>query len=349
MNSNQVLTKSNPPSALNEQLKQIAIIADSVAARHAFSDYRSRRAHNTIERQDDDLNCFALYLKQVGVKAGELSTDPAAWRGLTFGFVEGFTRWMLQQGISIGTINVRLSTVKVYCRLAAKSGAITPDALALILTVKGYRHAEGKRIDSSRPLTRQGAKKEEATPISRDQARRLRAKRSTPQGRRDAVLMGLLLDLGLRVGEICRLPVTSVDLQSGTITFYRPKVDKVQTHALPRSLLSALKSYFACGDAPAAGPLLRRSIKNERLGKAGLTRNGVFKRVRELGLAVGISTLSPHDCRHYWATQAARHKTPIDRLQDGGGWSSPAMPLRYVESASIANEGILLGEESEQE
>ena len=35
--------------------------------------------------------------------------------------------------------------------------------------------------------------------------------------------------------------------------------------------------------------------------------------------------------------------TPIDRLQDAGGWASPAMPLHYVEAAKIANQGVLLG------
>ena len=66
--------------------------------------------------------------------------------------------------------------------------------------------------------------------------------------------------------------------------------------------------------------------------------------------------LSAHDLRHYWATRAARSGTPLDRLQDAGGWASPAtpalrraqrgasVPLRYVESAKIANQGVLLGE-----
>ncbi len=31
-----------------------------------------------------------------------------------------------------------------------------------------------------------------------------------------------------------------------------------------------------------------------------------------------------------------------DRLQDAGGWNSPAMPLRYVEKAKIANQGVRL-------
>jgi hypothetical protein len=40
---------------------------------------------------------------------------------------------------------------------------------------------------------------------------------------------------------------------------------------------------------------------------------------------------------------AARNGTPIDRLQEAGGWASPAMPLRYIEAAAIANEGVKLG------
>ena len=66
-------------------------------------------------------------------------------------------------------------------------------------------------------------------------------------------------------------------------------------------------------------------------------------RVGELGQAMGIERLSPHDARHYWATQAIRNGTDIKSLQDAGGWTSPAMPLRYAASAAIANEGVRLG------
>ena len=38
----------------------------------------------------------------------------------------------------------------------------------------------------------------------------------------------------------------------------------------------------------------------------------------------------------------ARSGTPIDQRQDAGGWASPSMPLRYVEAARIANEGVRL-------
>lgn len=66
-------------------------------------------------------------------------------------------------------------------------------------------------------------------------------------------------------------------------------------------------------------------------------------RVGELGRALGLNNLNPHDCRHSWASQAIRSGTDIKSLQDAGGWTSPAMPLRYAEGAAVANEGVRLG------
>ena len=94
------------------------------------------------------------------------------------------------------------------------------------------------------------------------------------------------------------------------------------------------------------GPLLRASRKGGALTGAGMTARALTDRVRTLGTAVGLTGLSAHDLRHYWATRAARNGTPLDRLQDAGGWASPAMPLRYVETARIANEGVLLDDQT---
>ena len=74
-----------------------------------------------------------------------------------------------------------------------------------------------------------------------------------------------------------------------------------------------------------------------------MSERAITARVRYLGQQVGIEGLSAHDLRHTWATLAARNGTPLDRLQDAGGWNSLAMPARYVEAARIANEGVLLG------
>jgi integrase len=63
------------------------------------------------------------------------------------------------------------------------------------------------------------------------------------------------------------------------------------------------------------------------------------KRVELLGRKAGIEGLSAHNCQHFWATYEALNNMPVDRLIDAGGWSSPAMPLRYIEAAHITNEG----------
>lgn len=342
MDSNRSVVQSAAETA-------IAQAADRVAARHAFDGYRLRKQQNTISRQDDDLECFAQYLGEVGIRPGELATDPDAWRVVSFGLVAGFVRWMLMRGYSIGTIDVRLSTVKTYSGLACQAGVVSTDTKAMISSVRGYSFKEGKRIDAERPVTRVGRKKAAPVELTREHASQLRSQPTTPQGRRDAVMMCLLLDLGLRVGEICAIKVSGVNLTAGTLTFYRQKVSKQQTHRFTPALRAAMRAYVMSGDAPAMGLLLRQSLKNGRLSRIGMTRNGVNKRVAELAAAIGIVGLSPHDCRHYWATTAARNKTPIDRLKEGGGWSSPAMPLRYVEAAKIANDGIILEEEQTNE
>jgi len=73
------------------------------------------------------------------------------------------------------------------------------------------------------------------------------------------------------------------------------------------------------------------------------------QRVRVLGEVVGLEGLSAHDCRHYLATSAARHGTDPFVLQEAGGWSSLAMPRRYVEANDIANQGVRLEKGEDEE
>jgi hypothetical protein len=57
-----------------------------------------------------------------GYEASPLTT-PAAWQSITYGLIETFVRWQLQQGYAIGSINVWLATIKKYCALATKAGS----------------------------------------------------------------------------------------------------------------------------------------------------------------------------------------------------------------------------------
>ena len=348
-------------------------VANRAAARSVFAAFQDRKAPHTRRRHQADLQLFRKYLAQAGVATGDLFTEPDAWHGVTWGLVAGFVEWQLQRGYAIGSVNVRLATVKTYCQLALHAGAIDHDAYVRIKAVTGYSHKEGRNVDQRRPTTRTGRKKAAAVSITGPQARQLkRQPNDTPQGRRDALLMCLLLDHGLRVSEIAGLRVEDFDLAAGAMRFYRPKVDLVQTHELSRDTLRAANAYLLInGDAPKTGPLLPGSRKNRQLStekmqggrrkardidagvvdrapaENGMTAGAINKRVGFLGQTIGLHGLSPHDCRHYWATSASRGGTDIKSLQDAGGWKSPAMPLRYVESQAVANRGVRLAEERE--
>jgi len=332
---------------LSTVMEQAGQAANEAAARSAFADYRSRKAANTIRRQDASLALFAHFLEQTtGTHAGDLAGDPGAWHGVTWGLVEAFSRWLLLEGYATGTVNGHLSTVKTYAQLAARAGALSPQDMAMIRTVSGYSRKEGKQVDEKRTAasipTRTGSKKSEPVPLTPAQAQALKAQpNNTPQGRRDRLLLCLLLDHGLRVGEVAGLMVTDLDVKRGELRFYRPKVDLAQTHKLTADTWEAARMYMDNDGLP-IGPLLRASRKGGDLAGAGMSERAITARVGELGARAGVAGLSAHDLRHYWATQAARSGTPVDRLQDAGGWSSPAMPLRYVERASVANEGVRL-------
>ncbi len=249
------------------QLVVAGHVADRAAADGVFAAFQSRKAAHTRRRHIADLHLFRTYLAEAGVMTGELHMEPNAWRGVTWGLVAGFVQWQLQQGYAIGSVNVRLATVKTYCQLALHAGVLDHETYIRIKAVAGYSHKEGRNIDQSRTATRAGHKKATAVSITGAQARQLKQQPiDTAQGRRDALLMCLLLDHGLRVSEVAGLRVEDFNLAEGTMRFYRPKVDLVQTHELTRDTLRAATSYLLINsDAPKTGPPASGSRKNRVL------------------------------------------------------------------------------------
>lgn len=345
-------------------LEAAGAAANQAAARGVFVDYLSRKSDYTIRNHAAGLQRFGQFLTAV-LPALELGTpvqalaaavaafprtgalDGSLWpKGITWGLVEGFRNWMIGQGEAVATINLRLSSLKTFCGLAVKGDLLSTDEHSKIRLVNGYSRKEAVKLNERRPKSRRSAKKAQHVSISDRQAEALKRLPdvSTGQGRRDALIMALLLDMGLRVSEVAGLRVTDFDLEKRTLTFYRPKVSLTQTHDLPLDVYQAAKTYFDSGDAPAAGLVLRGSLKDGRLNGLGMSERAIGIRVRELGEAVGLESLSPHDCRHYWATYWAKrvHKLPrgVFSFQEAGGWASLTMPRRYVEQAQIANEGM---------
>jgi integrase len=327
-------------------LEQVGAIADMHKKQSVLSDYQKRLAPHTSRRQLDDLSLFARYLRviHVSVTGKELMTNLAAWKGVTSGLVKGFLGFQEREGYAIGSINVRLATVKQYCKLAFQAEVIDETAYALIHAVAGYRDNEGRNIDKERAVTRRGYKKAEPVTISQPQAALLKQQPDTPQGRRDTLLMCLVLDHGLRCGEIASLTFKNINLHEETIKFYREKVNLTQTHEMTKDTRTAMRRYLECVSLKPDDTLLvgsRKSKQGKKL-EGKMTTRAITGRVNTLGKRVGIDCLSAHDGRHAWATFAIKAGSDVKALQDAGGWKSPGRALKYATSGKIANAGIKL-------
>jgi integrase len=361
------------------ELALVGQAANEAAQHHIFHDYHLRRSKNTIAAHRAGLVAWVRYLQAVGAAGSLMQTavawaantvdengraeteryaeaadislptvaaalycqsEPAAWTGTTWGLVEGFVKWLLHEGYSVATVNQRLSSLKVYLRLAMKAGVIPVQEHALLREVRGYGRTEGKRVDERREQTRVGHKKAEALVLTDEQVGVLkRDHAATPQGIRDRLLLTLFLDLGLRSSEVAGLKCG--DLGDGRVTVYRKKTDTADTLLLSPDIEAALAAYqpYLRGEET---PLLRGSRKNKELTNGRMSQRAIGNRIRLLGRdLLGVWELSPHDLRHTWATHAAKYNDPF-ALRDAGGWTNMQTPSRYVERRKVANEGIEL-------
>ena len=155
MDDKSLVPITEPSITAKPNLSRIGKAARQLAPQHALRMYHKTLADNTIKRHQSDLEVFARYLKDAGepIGADRLMFDLEAWAGATEWLLEGFKEWMLKEGFSIGSVNVRLSTVKKYYEIASRAGFLDESDLGLIKSVYGYRGKEGRNVDQKRPVT----------------------------------------------------------------------------------------------------------------------------------------------------------------------------------------------------
>jgi integrase len=333
-------------------------IANEKAREGVLERYRERKTEQTLRRQRADIALFERYLTEAQAALQNMADDLAQWGHITFGLVEGFQRWQLQQGYSIGSVNVRTDTIRMYCTLAMQAGFLDPSERALIYTIRKLNPKEGRNIDEKRKkrgikTRKDHTKKDRPVVVDPLLCRRLKDHlrvSDTDLARRDLLLICLLADHGLRCGEVASLKASSICLARGTLTFYRHKVNKTQTHYLTDDTTMAARLYFERfhptdhlfeGDPRTEKVLPDGRVRPGKAREDGLDDTSINARVRVLGRLIGIKNLSPHDLRHSWATEHARQGVNVKALQQAGGWSSPYMPLHYVQDNEIANEELL--------
>lgn len=305
-------------------------VANHYASQGVFGDYLQRLAPATLSAVRYDLIhwCAFLYAGKMLADpdcADEFLTDPSAWAGVTWGQVRAFQEWLLQKGQAVATINRRVSTVRAFCRLASQAGHLDVIQVQLMESIKSISRKAARNVDSRREVTRIGNKKTHTVLISRYHAGLHKtAHPDTDQGVKDRLLFCLLVDLGLRAGEVVAITRADVDRQARLISVYRPKTGHTQIMQFTRDIGIAMDAYL--GRYPEGeGKLLDHSTRS------------LTKRVRLFGERYGYSCLSAHDLRHYLATDLARAGLNAHHLMEALGWQSIATAQRYIEASTIAN------------
>ena len=130
-------------------------------------------------------------------------------------------------------------------------------------------------------------------------------------GLRDRAILETMYASGLRVSEVCSLQISDVELDAGILTC-TGKGNKTRKVPMGRSAVEWLKSYLA----------KRRKHENfevnnlfvSMLGRP-LTRQDVFKLVKEYGTTIGRADISPHTLRHSFATHLVQNSADIRSVQ----------------------------------
>lgn len=328
--------------------------AANTAFRHdVFADYRATCRLNTLRRHDYDLRAFSAFLSSFGVRrpAEALASNPAAWRGMTYGILLAFRRWLEERGEAVGTIKARVSTVHQYCKLAGPppqgAGVLSAEELAAILNVKGYSGKAARNLDEERVRrgipTRIGRKKATFTAITAQQAEKLKRTTTPPPppqriprehdqllAARDALMFCLFIEHALRCSELVALDVESIDLSRRTLSIYSEKTHTFNIHRLQERTEAAARAYLEQLGRN-TGPLFE-GYHGQRI-----TTRAVNKRVGVIGQLLGFKKkrLSPHDLRHFFTFDALESGLPLDLVQGIGGWTSPYMPLLYAKRSTV--------------
>jgi integrase len=165
--------------------------------------------------------------------------------------------------------------------------------------------------------------------LSPEEAERLIRASVTQQSPFLAPLITFLLGQGSRMGETLALDGKDVNLSARYAILRDTKNKQERTVTLIPRVVAALSLLPTIGEA---GPVFRRfdgKEFKERKGRGGQVRNPFAFAVETAGLSEEVT---PHVCRHTWATwHYAVNKDPLS-LKREGGWLSNEYQ-RYVKSA----------------
>ena len=155
------------------------------------------------------------------------------------------------------------------------------------------------------------------------------ARANSPMALRDAAILELLYATGMRVSELCNLPLDGISLELGTVRA-TGKGEKTRLIPVGRAALAAVSKYLV-----RVRPILAAGSKAATLfvSKSGkpMKREDVWALVKRHGRNAGIrGKYSPHTLRHSFATHLLEGGANLRAVQEMLGHADIATTQLYT-------------------
>ena len=275
-------------------------IEESIARFHDYIAVERRMATGTVENYMRDLRDLQQYLEQIEIT----DLDELSARELR--------EWQMQhmeRGETAGTVKRRLATVSSWLRFLRRHGFYDADLMAKVSAPK-----QPKRL----PIFY----KESETEHLYDEG--LFA--DDFWGRRDALVLRMLYETGMRRSELTGLKEGSVDMQALTVKVLG-KRNKERLIPIENELAHNISEYLA---------LKHQTVEPTEwlfVGKRGgqLNPNQVYQIVRKYMTALSnADRISPHVFRHSFATHILSEGGNIQAIKELLGHESLATTEIYT-------------------
>jgi integrase/recombinase XerD len=238
---------------------------------------------------------------------------------LTKANTEAYLDDELTAGMSAKTMSGRLTALKQIGEWLVREGEIDSNPVAAVRQPK--------------------IPKKVVEPLSDDELKALLAAckgkdKAAFTSRRDEAIVRLLLETGMRAGELIALRVDDVDLDAGQAIIRKGKGGKGRVVAFGAQAVAAIDRYLRARRTHklASAPALWLGGDNWRT----FSYAGLHHTLRARAAEAGIVNFHPHRMRHTAATRWLRAGGSEQGLMALSGWSSRSMLDRYT--AATASE-----------
>jgi integrase len=249
-------------------------------------------------------------------KALDLLFAFAASRPLTRALLFEFRTSM--EDLAPSTVNVRLAAVRKLVSEAQKSGMLTHEEAANLTDIPNVKE-KGTRLGNW---------------LTKEQARELLGvpDRSTVKGKRDYVILALLLGCALRRRELASLTLEDIQMRENrwVIIDLVGKGGRVRTVAIPVWVKKGIDLWQEAGGIE-KGPLLRSVSKGGEVGES-LSDWAIWSVVAEAAKEIGIERFGAHDLRRTCAKLCRKAGGDLEQIKFLLGHSSIQTTERYLGS-----------------